>query len=384
MITRIEIDGFKSFRNFTLDVPPLLALVGPTAGGKSNLFDALDYEAAARAGGFPLVESGRGRPHELVHRVANGRPVDGFSIRVHRLVRVDEGFIDVVSVAGAGVDAGPFPADRGHHLSWSGTDQDARFPQAVRDRLWRLAGTVGDGSTAPDTVLSTARRIVAAIGDGGILAPDPRAMRGPGWAADLRPLARDGANLAAVLGRLRDSAAFDDLTADLTAVIPEVERVVPEFDDKRQEWFFDLIIDGQGPVPSTLLSAGTLRTLGLLTALHDPEHPGVVMIEEIETGLPPSRVAELLRRVQTRVSDLADADSLERPLRQVIVTSHSPVVVAGLYGIRPDSLVVLNTAVSADDGRTSRVTVARPAREDGDGPGSYLGDCLDAVGRGIS
>jgi predicted ATPase len=59
MITRIEIDGFKSFLDFHLDVPPLLALVGPNAGGKSNLLDAIGYEAAARAGRQPLLESRR-------------------------------------------------------------------------------------------------------------------------------------------------------------------------------------------------------------------------------------------------------------------------------------------------------------------------------------
>jgi predicted ATPase len=245
-----------------------------------------------------------------------------------------------------------------------------------------MAGTVGDGSSTPDTVLSTARRIVSAIGDEQVFAPDPRVMRGPVPAADARPPARDGANLAAVFGRMRDSAAFGDLTADLTAVIPDVVEIVPKLDGDRQEWSFDLIIDGQGPVPSTLLSAGTLRLLGLLTALHDPVHPGVLMVEEIETGLPPSRLAELLRRIQARVSDLADPDSLDRPLRQVIVTTHSPVVVAELYGTRPGSLVVLDTAVRADPGdeRVSRVTVATPVRADG----AVVRHYLSAVGQDIS
>ena len=384
MIIRIEIDGFKSFLDFKLDVPPLLALVGPTGGGKSNLLDAVEYEAAARAGGSPLLESRRGRPHELVHHVTKGRSVDGFSIRVHRLVRVDEGFLEVVS--SAAVDAGPRPADGGHHLAWSGMDDDGRFTQAVRDRLWSLAGTVGDGSNAPDTVLRTAGRIVAAIGDEAVFAPDPRAMRDRAPAADSRPLARDGANLAAVLGRLRDSAAFGELTADLTAVIPDVVRVVPELDSHRHEWLFELVIDGQGPVPSTLLSAGTLRILGLLTALHDPAHPGVLMIDEIETGLPPRGLAELLRRIQARVSDLADPESLDRPLRQVILTSNSPLVVAGLYGTRPDSLVFLETAVRADpaDDRVSRVTEPNPARADGAAPDSYVRHYLGEAGQGIS
>ncbi len=41
MLTRIEIDGFKSFSGFVLDLMPFCAVIGPNASGKSNLFDAL-------------------------------------------------------------------------------------------------------------------------------------------------------------------------------------------------------------------------------------------------------------------------------------------------------------------------------------------------------
>ncbi len=41
MITRIEIDGFKTFRKFYLNLAPLQVIVGPNGAGKSNLFDAL-------------------------------------------------------------------------------------------------------------------------------------------------------------------------------------------------------------------------------------------------------------------------------------------------------------------------------------------------------
>jgi predicted ATPase len=34
MLTRIEVDGFKSFRGFGLDVPPFLVIIGKKRGGK--------------------------------------------------------------------------------------------------------------------------------------------------------------------------------------------------------------------------------------------------------------------------------------------------------------------------------------------------------------
>ena len=45
MITRIKIDGFKSFRNFEMEFTPLTVVAGSNASGKSNLFDALQLLA---------------------------------------------------------------------------------------------------------------------------------------------------------------------------------------------------------------------------------------------------------------------------------------------------------------------------------------------------
>jgi uncharacterized protein DUF2813 len=69
MLTRIEIDGFKTFRDFALDVPPFLAILGRNASGKSNLFDAVQFLRLATQGA--LLESTtdmRGDMVELFHQ----------------------------------------------------------------------------------------------------------------------------------------------------------------------------------------------------------------------------------------------------------------------------------------------------------------------------
>lgn len=72
MLTRIEIDGFKSFRNFELDIPPFLVIIGRNAAGKSNLFDAI--QLLSRLAGEPVLEAAqhmrgrRGRPVPSAHR----------------------------------------------------------------------------------------------------------------------------------------------------------------------------------------------------------------------------------------------------------------------------------------------------------------------------
>ena len=42
MITRVYIDGYKSFKDFELEMKNLMVIFGPNASGKSNLLDALN------------------------------------------------------------------------------------------------------------------------------------------------------------------------------------------------------------------------------------------------------------------------------------------------------------------------------------------------------
>lgn len=73
MLTRIEIDGFKTFRNFGLDVPPFLVVVGRNASGKSNLFDAIKFLAEISSGSLAeAVHNMRGDIDELVHTPSVG------------------------------------------------------------------------------------------------------------------------------------------------------------------------------------------------------------------------------------------------------------------------------------------------------------------------
>ncbi|HEV2640442.1 MAG TPA: AAA family ATPase [Actinocrinis sp.] len=82
MITRIEIDGFKSFVDFELDVPPLLVLVGANNGGKSNLLQALDLYRDLQQGGPGFAFNRRGRGSAMFHRDVHGRERDEFTVAV--------------------------------------------------------------------------------------------------------------------------------------------------------------------------------------------------------------------------------------------------------------------------------------------------------------
>ena len=86
MITRIEIDGFKTFDRFALDLRPFTAVVGPNASGKSNLFDAIKFVSRlAQTDIRDAMQELRGRPEELFRRcdtvcvhVSGADPVVGY------------------------------------------------------------------------------------------------------------------------------------------------------------------------------------------------------------------------------------------------------------------------------------------------------------------
>ena len=43
MLTRLEVDGFKNLKNFSVDLGPYTCIVGRNAVGKSNIFDAISF-----------------------------------------------------------------------------------------------------------------------------------------------------------------------------------------------------------------------------------------------------------------------------------------------------------------------------------------------------
>lgn len=74
MLTRIEIDGFKSFENFSVNLAPFVAILGSNAAGKSNLFDAIQLLSnLAGADVGEAIKGLRGEPLELFRRTAGGR-----------------------------------------------------------------------------------------------------------------------------------------------------------------------------------------------------------------------------------------------------------------------------------------------------------------------
>src|SRR5947209_14825870 len=87
MLTKIEIDGFKTFKDFKVELAPFQVIVGPNGSGKSNLFDAL--QLLSRLAEMDLRTSFqrlRGDPDELFTKFSNGQRTDRIRMAVEMLV----------------------------------------------------------------------------------------------------------------------------------------------------------------------------------------------------------------------------------------------------------------------------------------------------------
>jgi len=73
--------------------------------------------------------------------------------------------------------------------------------------------------------------------------------------------------------------------------------------------------------PAPVLSDGTLRFAAIAAAFFQPDMPDLLTIEEIENGIHPTRLRLLVEMLKTQALQTG---------RQIIATTHSPVVLAWL------------------------------------------------------
>ncbi len=199
---------------------------------------------------------------------------------------------------------------------------------------------------------------------------DPNALRRPSSTTAALELEPDGANLATVLARIQAETATEtrpkgdlaDIAADLTSLIPGVVGVSIEEDEKNREYRIDIDMRDGHPFSSRVVSDGTLRVLALLTLLHDPKHRGLVCFEEPENGVHPFRLKAMIERLRELVTDpTSDEVDEQEPLSQMLLNSHSPVVLSRLEkdeAMFADMVSVVNPQVD----KISRKTRIRPVK----------------------
>ncbi len=326
-LDRIQIAGFKSIRDQTLELRPLNVLIGANGAGKSNFIEVfrLLHEIVsqnlqlfvARSGGADrLLHFGTKETEEILLHLN----FEQNSYRCRLVPAVDGSLIfaeERIYFQNLGYGS-PFEASLGvgHRESLLPTEVGVHGPASISHHV--IAALQGWKVYHFHDTSPSAR--VKQIGD----VDDNIALRS------------DAGNLAAFLYRLQE-AHFDSFRNSFRNIVDTIRLVAPfiggldlrpdrlnpgkiklEWNEKGSDAYFD----------AHALSDGTLRFLCLATLLLQPSLPTTVLIDEPELGLHPYAIAVL--------ADLLRA-AAERA--QVIVSTQSVTLVNQLS---PEDIVVVD------------------------------------------
>lgn len=167
---------------------------------------------------------------------------------------------------------------------------------------------------------------------------EPSALRAPDGFTAPRTIGANGAHLPATLHELAQAAerrrpgGAQDLCAQvanrLSQLVENVRRIAVDVDEKRQ--LLNIVMaDRHGTEHiAGALSDGTLRFLALTVMEADPNSRRLVCLEEPENGIHPLRIPAVIELLKDLAVDSELAVDEQNPLRQVIINTHSPSVVA--------------------------------------------------------
>lgn len=343
-LTRVVLRNYKSIGYCDVPLRSLTYLVGANGAGKSNFVDALHLVRDALLGSLDNALNERGGLSE-VRRRSSGHPTH-FGIRLEFVLPDGaRGYyaFNIGALKGRGYEVqteecgiggrgkGPFyQIERGTVIATSET----AFPSVTADRL-ALVAVSG---------LRVFRPVFDALVSMGFYNLNPKLMRELQKPQEGRLLKPVGENISSVIGHLEKTAPEQIQTIQeyLQTVVPMVHGFERKSIGPMETLEFRQEMAGSNHPWRFLaqsMSDGTLRALGILTALFQSNRdyaPSLVGIEEPETALHPAASAAL-------------REALARASRQtqVIVTSHSPDLLDDAM-IDPDSLL----AVVSEGGET--------------------------------
>ena len=291
MITKLHLVNWKSFEDSTLYIDPLTFLIGTNASGKSNVLDAFlflhllmkgqtleDAAAAIRGGEDWIIRKGQ-TWFELAVTIEKNELEYEYVIQIQK------------------DDVG---------LSFLENDI-----------------YVSSKNTKEKTYLDTDRTIVRdALKSIFVLNPDPQAMRR--YSKLSKELRMDAGNIAGVLAALKPEEK-ELLEEKLTKYV----KPLPERDINKitavtvglsgtdamlycyEDWNPDAPVDARG------MSDGTLRFAAIIVSLLTLKPGSLLIIEEVDNGLHPSRARELVKVLKEI--------SVDRQI-DVLCTTHNPVL----------------------------------------------------------
>ncbi len=398
MITYIKINGFKSFHNFEMEFTPFTVIAGANASGKSNLFDALtllsrlaETDNLKRAfseqrgefielftqygddnfaseiefvvdmlvnnyvrdawGNIAKLKYTRLRYELSIKRIANSTGIQDLAVSKENLFKLNhQEDIWVSNVIPKKTLEYWRPkvvtGKRGIPYIETVKDNDLAIIQVPQD------GTTGNKRRFP---LSNATRTVLSSFDT-VDFPHVLAAKEEmkSWKflqlnpEDLRQatsknngedtITISGKNLAAALYRIKqtDNYSLKEISRKLNSFLPNFVEVDVVDDNENKQYLIKLKDVDKKEFSSRVLSEGTLRILALCILEYDDKHTGLLCFEEPENGIHPFRIKAMTELLKNLSVDFSNENI---PLRQVIVNTHSPILVGNMLNWKFDKNV---------------------------------------------
>lgn len=296
MIQSVRLKNFKGHRNTTVPLGRLTMLVGDNASGKTSVLEALSI-LSALAGPSQIRFRGKRVPIDLLRR---GGEDEGITLEAinesskqcaftlaPRALNSWSGFLALGGMRVMERHFDPAKAD---------FPTDARIQEVVGNAvLYRLDAEKISESAYSDVPEAT--------------------------------VATDGTDTAVVLAALKlgDDEAFQRIEAALHQLVPSIERIrIRRATVHRSQGdpvaghkiYFDFA--GAADVPAHGASQGTLILLSLLTILHGPNRPTLILLDDLEHALHPRAQIELVKMLKGLIA-LKEFSDL-----QIVATTHSP------------------------------------------------------------
>jgi len=342
VLEKLTVRGFKSLTSVeNVELPRMSVLLGPNAVGKSNLVDAiqvLSRLATSRTLSEALSEPLRGYPIEafsfppeglssLLQQSFANFEIDAtlrigkerFQYRIKVRINPASGSLSVDDESLAALTA--TGATRGNAIIEKIDDQlrirRKSKPAHPRQEPLGLNHTILSDPRLGGAEYRAVERCRAEISGWRTYYLDPRvAMRQPRPPAAVQDIGTLGDQISSFLYHLRgeDRKRFDSVFRTLRTIVPSVEGLEVDLDDRRGT--LDILVrQGGVDFSSRIVSEGTLRVLALSAMVVNPWSGSLLAFEEPENGVHPRRlelIAELLLSLCVQQE------------RQILVTTHSP------------------------------------------------------------
>jgi predicted ATPase len=201
---------------------------------------------------------------------------------------------------------------------------------------------------------------------------EPSALRSPDAFNAPRTIGTNGSHLASALFGLAQEAkkagrgtaedVYQGVANRLAELFENVRTLRVDVDEKRELYSIVLRDLQDSDHLASSLSDGTLRFLALAILEASASGPSLLCLEEPENGIHPDRIPPMIQLLRDIAVDVNVEAGPDNPMRQVIVNTHSPVVVGC---VPEDTLLMAEATERVRDGRRERPLVLRSVPKQG-------------------